>query len=621
MSDNYELEKAIKTRLEMEEYQKTVYINIMNKLNLDCDEILKDDLGGEFIKNCGRDLAGEIVRNCFDTSSYNVTVDQLAKRILEFSYDDEYDPLADNGSFEQIEKNVYNYNELYSSELDSISKVMHESQKKLFTEDRKHDSLDKLGKQEYRRSKTDDNGDIYDELTGKKGTTSTYVRNGKGVKKSDLQADHVQARESATYNSRYLKDEGKEALKAFWNSADNMQMIHASANASKGDIRVCKVNGKIKYVNSSSKDYDESTDITSEATPEQLANATCKQWEAGNSDREGQSSKKIQKLKEEGYLDENGKVPKSVKAQLVRNIRHSQNCESIVILKNTDYKQVSKDAINYTKNGIGKVIAGQIIYYAAPPMVYELRLILKNKDITIDNALEKLSDAGKRIGNYVISNLKNIFKNVTVSSLKKFIKSFMDILINVVKATIKKLLKIAKNLVLCTVDAVRVIADKNTSRSEKADAIFNLVGETITSCVIEILFSIIEESIPIPNPILGPLQILTTVICTNFTMIILKKADLFNVRYGFKMSKIRALFDEARKDYEKEYDISKNYADEEINKIIQNAKVACKDIYENLNNLNLMENSVEPELETIQKTFSMKTDLKKEWCNFIGVPC
>lgn len=621
MSDNYELEKAIKTRLEMEEYQKTVYINIMNKLNLDCDEILKDDLGGEFIKNCGRDLAGEIVRNCFDTSSYNVTVDQLAKRILEFSYDDEYDPLADNGSFEQIEKNVYNYNELYSSELDSISKVMHESQKKLFTEDRKHDSLDKLGKQEYRRSKTDDNGDIYDELTGKKGTTSTYVRNGKGVKKSDLQADHVQARESATYNSRYLKDEGKEALKVFWNSADNMQMIHASANASKGDIRVCKVNGKIKYVNSSSKDYDESTDITSEATPEQLANATCKQWEAGNSDREGQSSKKIQKLKEEGYLDENGKVPKSVKAQLVRNIRHSQNCESIVILKNTDYKQVSKDAINYTKNGIGKVIAGQIIYYAAPPMVYELRLILKNKDITIDNALEKLSDAGKRIGNYVISNLKNIFKNVTVSSLKKFIKSFMDILINVVKATIKKLLKIAKNLVLCTVDAVRVIADKNTSRSEKADAIFNLVGETITSCVIEILFSIIEESIPIPNPILGPLQILTTVICTNFTMIILKKADLFNVRYGFKMSKIRALFDEARKDYEKEYDISKNYADEEINKIIQNAKVACKDIYENLNNLNLMENSVEPELETIQKTFSMKTDLKKEWCNFIGVPC
>lgn len=621
MSDNYELEKAIKTRLEMEEYQKTVYINIMNKLNLDCDEILKDDLGGEFIKNCGRDLAGEIVRNCFDTSSYNVTVDQLAKRILEFSYDDEYDPLADNGSFEQIEKNVYNYNELYSSELDSISKVMHESQKKLFTEDRKHDSLDKLGKQEYRRSKIDDNGDIYDELTGKKGTTSTYVRNGKGVKKSDLQADHVQARESATYNSRYLKDEGKEALKVFWNSADNMQMIHASANASKGDIRVCKVNGKIKYVNSSSKDYDESTDITSEATPEQLANATCKQWEAGNSDREGQSSKKIQKLKEEGYLDENGKVPKSVKAQLVRNIRHSQNCESIVILKNTDYKQVSKDAINYTKNGIGKVIAGQIIYYAAPPMVYELRLILKNKDITIDNALEKLSDAGKRIGNYVISNLKNIFKNVTVSSLKKFIKSFMDILINVVKATIKKLLKIAKNLVLCTVDAVRVIADKNTSRSEKADAIFNLVGETITSCVIEILFSIIEESIPIPNPILGPLQILTTVICTNFTMIILKKADLFNVRYGFKMSKIRALFDEARKDYEKEYDISKNYADEEINKIIQNAKVACKDIYENLNNLNLMENSVEPELETIQKTFSMKTDLKKEWCNFIGVPC
>ena len=48
-------------------------------------------------------------------------------------------------------------------------------------------------------------------------------------------------------------------------------MMHASANASKGDIRVCKVNGEIKYVNARSKDYDPSTDITYKATPKQLA--------------------------------------------------------------------------------------------------------------------------------------------------------------------------------------------------------------------------------------------------------------------------------------------------------------------------------------------------------------
>lgn len=160
MSDNYELKNAVHIRMAMGEYQDNVYLNVIRKLNTNCIDVLKDDLGSEFVKNCGRDLAGEVVRNCFDTSNYNITVDQLSKRILEFSYDDEYDPLSDNGSDEQIKKNVYNYNELKSSGLDNIAKMMDESQKKLFTEDRKQDSLDKAGKQAYRESRTDENGDI-----------------------------------------------------------------------------------------------------------------------------------------------------------------------------------------------------------------------------------------------------------------------------------------------------------------------------------------------------------------------------------------------------------------------------------------------------------------------------
>lgn len=625
MSENYELKNAVHIRMAMGEYQDNVYLNVIRKLNTNCIDVVKDDLGSEFVKNCGRDLAGEVVRNCFDTSNYNITVDQLSKRILEFSYDDEYDPLADNGSDEQIKKNVYNYNELKSSDLDNIAKIMGESQKKLFTEDRKQDSLDKAGKKAYRESRTDENGDIYDELTGRKGTTSTYEKNGKKVTKSDLQADHVQARESATYNSRFLKEEGVEALKEFWNSSDNMQMIHASANASKGDLRVCNVNGKIKYVNARSKEYDASTDITYKATPEQLAEAACSQWESTDSDREGQNSKKIQKLKDEGYLDENGKVPKSVKSQLVKNIRHSQNQESIIALKKANYTEVSKEAVELTKKGVGKIIAGQVIYYAAPPLVYETRLILTDKNITINNALDKLKEAGKRIGEYVTSKLKDIFVNVVFNSLKKFIKSFMDILINLVKATVMKIMKMAKNLLMCTVDAVRIIADKNSSRPEKADAVFNLVGVTITSCVIEILFELAGNALKIPEPfddiVFGPLQILTTVVCTNLTMLILKKLDLFDVRFGFKMAQIRKLFAESRDEYRQECEISREYADNQITQIIENAKKESYAIYENLMEFDPKTDSARPELEKINKMFSMNIDFEKDWLSFIGVPC
>ena len=80
MGNTTELKKAIHIRTAMEQYQDTAYINIMRQLNEDCQAVLTDDLGTEFVKNCGRDFAGEIVRNCFDTANYGITVDTNGKK-------------------------------------------------------------------------------------------------------------------------------------------------------------------------------------------------------------------------------------------------------------------------------------------------------------------------------------------------------------------------------------------------------------------------------------------------------------------------------------------------------------------------------------------------------------
>ncbi len=623
MNESYSLKDAIKIRCAMEEYQDTKYMNILRQLNEQTNVVLTDDLGTEFVQNCGRDLAGEIVRNCFDTANYNITVDQLATRILKFSYEEDYDPLAKNGGWGDITKTVYNYNEHNSAELDAITKTMEKASTQLFEIDRDKDKLDRNGKKAYRESQKDENGDLFDELTGVKAEKKTVWRNGKPYEKPDVEADHIQARKSAKYNARYITDAGAEELRVFWNSPDNMQMMHKSANASKSDIRVCKVDGKVKYVNARNKEYDASTDITDRATPEQLADAVCAQWEYINEKRKGGNQDKIKKLKEKGYLDENGKVPKSVRKELVRNIKHSQNVESTIILKNTDYKQVGSDALDYTKASIGKIIAGQVIYYAAPPIVYEVKTIILKKDITIENALEKLTDAMKRVTDYVVSKLKDIFVNIAFNSLKKFVKSFMDILINMVKATVKKLLKMAKNLVLSTVDAVRIIANPNSSRAEKADSVVNLYAVTITSCVIEILFELGGDALKIPEPfddiIFGPLQILTTVICTNFTMLILKKADLFGVRQGFKMSKIRELFADARDETIRMYEVSTNVAYAEIDEIIENARKESLAIYNRLEEYDMKTYSARDDLEIINQMFNMNIDFESDWLKFIGV--
>ncbi len=599
MDNNIELAKVVKIRSAMEEYQDQVYLNLIKQLQDDYKDLVTENWGAEFVKNCGHDLAGEIVRNFFNTSDFYVSVDQLLKRMMTFSYDTDYDPLSENGSDEQIRKNIYSNNEILSSRVDDIVRVMGESQSKLFTEERSQDKLDRE-KKEWRETQKDENGDLFDDLTGEKGETTTRVRNGKEYETSRLHADHIQSREAATYNSRYINEEGAQRLREFYNSDDNFQLMLDSANSSKGDVRVYDSDGN---------------DITYKATPEQLADAICENWE-----KETESGKKVEELKKHGYLDENGKVTKAVRKELVRNIRHSQNAESVVILQNTNYKKVGSDSLKYTAQSLWKIIAGQVLYYAAPPVIYEVKVLSLEKDLTLEEALEKLSKAGKRIGDYIYKNLKTIFTNVAENSLKTFVKSFMDILINMVKATVKRLLKIAKSLVLSTVDAIRVLMDKNMDSTHKADAVFNLFSITITSCAVDILFEYISLQLHLPEWLLVSLQVLTTVVCTNFTMLLLRKLDLFDVNYGFKMGKIRELFENTNREYDEKFDIAMQAADCSIEELLEQARIECKAIYSNLQEISMYDQTARNDLEKINTMFSVGVSFEDDWLRFLGVP-
>jgi hypothetical protein len=199
----------------------------------------------------------------------------------------------------------------------------------------------------------------------------------------------------------------------------------------------------------------------------------------------------------------------------------------------------------------------------------------------------------------------------------------MDILIKTVKATVQKLLKIAKSLVLSTVDAIRIIADKNTSPAEKADSVFNLFGVTVTSCIVDVIFEIAKESLHIPTPfdeiVFGPLQILVTVICTNLTMLILQKADLFDVRFGFKINKIKEVFQEERTRYSQDMQAAEQLANTQIDDIINSAKEESMRIYNDLQELDPKTQSVRGHLESINRMFSMNINFDAEWLKFIGM--
>lgn len=618
MENRPRLDELIQARHALAVKEQRLFLRTVEKINMSMNDLLKNDFGTTLVKNISWDLAGEIVRRYFDFGDCYISVEQMAERLFHFSYDSDKDILmSDSG----IRTTIYNYSDSRkSSTMKSIILDCDNAQRQLFTENRAQDNLDIKGKKAYRTIKTTDNGKLYDELTGREGSSKTIIKNSKEVQVSDLQADHIQARESIMYNERNIRADKVEQLKKFYNSSDNMQMIHASANSSKGDVRVCENNkGQVEYLNAkemrSRQDKGEKLkDISYKATAEQLVEATISQWE-----KETKSGNKMETLKEKGYLDENGKVKPEVKKELVNNFRHSQNRESIEILKDTDYQTVSKVAASKTKASMKKILAGQVIYYVMPPLVFETKNILRKRgNIKIDDFLEELKKSRKRVIKYVKSKMVIILKNIAGNTLHKFIKTFFDIIIEMIKATVKRLIKLIKDVVLVLVNCLKILADKSSSPAQKADSITKILSATVTAIVMELFFEFLEKQFGLPDFLMEPLQIIVTILSTNIIMLILNKADLFDTQYGLLVANIEKLFDEEKKKYMSASKELLELGVQDYEKGIETIQLQIKDLTQSIGRLNIYKDDAQSYLEEISDIFNIGIDFNVEWQNFIG---
>lgn len=602
--------------------QRELYIATAANINMRCRELLCNDFGSTLVKNCGRDIAGEVVRRYFfDTTDYYITVDQMFERIVFFSYEHDVDPLAGNDSIRKMLYSAEDSRRL-SETLGDIEKQGREAVQ-LFTEDRKKDKLDQAMKKDYRERRTAD-GTLVDDLTGREGGYHVRVKNGRTEQVSDLQADHIQSRESIKYNPRYLRTDRLEAMRRFYNSDENMQLLHAAANQSKGDVRICEIDGKIvgmtgkamrdmeKAGKREGKDF---FDITSRATAKQMADATVQIWE-----KETPSGSKIQTLKDKGYLDENGKVYPEVRKQLEEQYRRSMNAESKKILQNANYKNVALDAAEYTQKALKKIVMGQVIYYVLPPLVFETKTLVRKKGMTLEILFKDLKKAGKRIIQYTISKLDRIFGAILGNTLHKFVKSFFDIILSLLKETVKKMMRIAKQLVLSLVNCARVIANPRVSGAQKADAVTKTLSVSITAAVLELLFEFMEEQFGLPDILMEPLQLIVTILSTNLIMLVLEKVDLFDVRYGLLIANIERTFETEYQSYQEE---STRLLQEKTAMIeLQMGEIMdhMNQVEQSIATLDMYCDDVEPVLDELNKTYHMGIDFHQEWNDFLTTP-
>lgn len=624
MTQAMTLQELIAMRNTLMISQKELYVATIANVNARYRELLKNDFGIKLMKNCAWDFADTIANKYFDTQDLYLSPQQLYSRIVDFSHDDTSDPIFQDASIRKALYESQNTREV----LKDISSSCQQAQKKLFEK-----QTNAKGSKEYiDKQKIEDGKKVFEEAYVAK--HGEKIDDLSGVKESDgarIERDHVQPLATATHDERYITGDNIEKLKDFYTSSDNLQMLNKSANASKGDVRVfwdgekaisektfvaekAKIKERLLSQGMSDAEAEKQigekfSDITYKATAKQRSDAICDRWENASESCQ-------QNLKNNGTLDENGKVPESVRKEMEKRIRDSINKEDFFKLKHFDYGAMSKDALTHTKNSARKIIMGQVIYYVLPPLVFETQTLVRTKGMTLDSFFHDIKKSGKRVVRYVVKHLGEIFKNLFSNGLNKFLKSLFDIIIEGVRETVKRLMKAAKRLVLSLVSCVRTIAGNGTAK-EKADAVSKVLATTVTSVALEVLFEWAEKQYGLPDILMEPLQVIITILATNLIMLILEKVDLFDVQYGILVANIEQMFDEEYQNYQEQANYLTDQTKERMSVSIAEILIQMTEIDTSLGELNMYEDDATQVLKQLNDTYDMGLDFDKEWSEFL----
>ena len=126
----------------------------------------------------------------------------------------------------------------------------------------------------------------------------------------------------------------------------------------------------------------------------------------------------------------------------------------------------------------------------------------------------------------------------------------------------------------------------------------------------------LEVQFPDLKPFTDPLQVIITILTTNIVMLILQKMDIFNVRYGLMVAKIKEIFEEGRAEYREQLQQLEDETYKNIDKILEQTEFEIFNVITDIYSADINEKDLKDEIDIINKTFNMGIDLEKEWNQF-----
>ena len=120
----------------------------------------------------------------------------------------------------------------------------------------------------------------------------------------------------------------------------------------------------------------------------------------------------------------------------------------------------------------------------------------------------------------------------------------------------------------------------------------------------------------LPDILMEPLQIIVTIIVTNVIMLILQKADLFDVQYGLLVSNIQMIFEQEQQAYLEESSRLEKRSEEEAKAYMEMLNKQISDLEDSLDGFDPFKDDAGEDLEKLNEIYQMDIDFKKEWLDF-----
>ena len=175
-----------------------------------------------------------------------------------------------------------------------------------------------------------------------------------------------------------------------------------------------------------------------------------------------------------------------------------------------------------------------------------------------------------------------------------------------------------RQLVLTVVDAVKILLDSSKTFVEKMDAISQLIAGLVVNIALEVLFEYIEKQFMIPEMFLMPLQMIVTIMATNFIMLSLKRLDLFGTNKQFKIEKIKAIFEEEREKADLELQEKLENVNYNNQQIFEELKIELKELQKNIQENNIFTISIKDDIKRMFQIFGKELKMNSDLLAFLN---